>query len=63
MKFLKDIITIFIILFISVIAFGAMFVLLKAIFVSWSTFIVIIFLVFLVSLVYSATRYIQREFK
>lgn len=63
MKFLKDITTIFIILFVSIIAFGAMFVLLKAIFVSWSNFIVIIFLVFLLSLVYSGIRYIQREFR
>lgn len=63
MKFLKDITTIFIILFVSIIVFGAMFVLLKAIFSTVSNFIVIIFLVFLVSLVYSATRYIQREFK
>lgn len=63
MKFLNDIITIFIILFVSVVAFGAMFVLLKAIFVSWPNFIVIIFLVFLLSLIYSGVRYIQREFK
>ena len=63
MKFINDIITIFIILFVSILTLGAMIVLLKAIFVQFSTFIVTIFVVFIVSFVYSCARYINRNFK
>jgi hypothetical protein len=63
MKLLKDITTIFIILFTSIIALGAIVVLLKAIFVSLSNLFVCIVLVLVVSAVYSLGRLIVREYK
>lgn len=63
MKLLKDITTIFIILFVSIIALGAIVVLLKAIFVSMSNLFVCIVLVLVVSVVYSLGRLIVREYK
>ena len=63
MKLLKDITTIFIILFTSIIALGAIVVLLKAIFSSMSNLFVCIVLVLVVSVVYSLGRLIVREYK
>lgn len=63
MKLLKDITTIFIILFTSIIALGAIVVLLKAIFGSFSHLFVCIVLVLVVSVVYSLGRLIVREYK
>lgn len=63
MKLLKDITTIFIILFTSIIALGAIFVLLKAIFGSVVNLFVCIVLVLVVSVVYSLGRLIVREYK
>lgn len=63
MKLLKDITTIFIILFTSIIALGAIVVLLKAIFGSLSNLLVCIVLVLVVSVMYSLGRLIVREYK
>lgn len=63
MKLLKDITTIFIILFTSIIALGAIVVLFKAIFVSVVNLFVCIVLVLVVSVVYSLGRLIVREYK
>jgi len=63
MKLLKDITTIFIILFTSIIALGAIVVLFKAIFVSIANLFVCIVLVLVVSVVYSLGRLIVKEYK
>lgn len=63
MKLLKDITTIFIILFTSIIALGAIVVLFKAIFGSMVNLFVCIVLVLVVSVVYSLGRLIVREYK
>lgn len=63
MKLLKDITTIFIIIFTSIIALGAIFVLFKAIFGSLANLFVCIVLVLVVSVVYSLGRLIVREYK
>lgn len=63
MKLLKDITTIFIILFTSIIALGAIVVLFKTIFVSVVNLFVCIVLVLVVSVVYSLGRLIVREYK
>lgn len=63
MKILKDITTIFIILFTSIIALGAIFVLFKAIFGSIVNLFVCIVIVLVVSVVYSLGRLIIRECK
>ena len=63
MKLLKDITTIFIILFTSMIALGAIVVLFKAIFGSFANLFVCIVLVLVVSMVYSLGRLITREYK
>jgi hypothetical protein len=62
-KFLNDIITIFIILFVSILALGAMIVLFKVVFVTISNLIATILVVFIVSFVYACGRYINRNFK
>lgn len=63
MKLLKDITTIFTILFTSIIALGAIVVLFKAILGSISNLFVCIVLVLVVSVVYSLGRLIVREYK
>lgn len=63
MKLLKDITTMFTILFTSIIALGAIVVLFNAIFVSMANLFVCIVLVLVVSVVYSLGRLIVREYK
>jgi len=63
MKLLKDITTIFIILFTSIIALGVIVVLFKAIFGSMVNLFACIVLVLVVSVVYSLGRLIVREYK
>lgn len=62
MNFLKDFLSIFGIIFCTILILGAMFLLLKAIFVSFSAFISTIVLVFIVSMIYSAVRFINRNY-
>jgi len=62
MNFLKDFLSIFGIIFCTILILGAMFLLLKAIFVSFSAFISTIVLVFIFSMIYSAVRFINRNY-
>jgi amino acid permease len=62
MKFLKDFLTIFAILFCTILIIGCMIILLKAIFGNVATFISAIVLVFIVSMIYACVGYINRNY-
>lgn len=62
MKFLKDFLTIFFIIFCTILIIGCMFILLKTIFGNLATFISAIVLVFIVSMIYACVEYINRNY-